>query len=180
MRLPIPIEDHRIKRTPCPSMLYVDEQYGKYASSGGSLLYASHSGLIGKEADENIKKLLKAYCNKHNMEYSQVGNIAKDDESVANIMKKYCEASLIVTTRLHGYIIGAALKKKIVAISKDYKIEGFASIINDRHPIDIMDINEDSLNRAAEEAQALSDEGLASSLAEIRKKGDKIRRFING
>jgi hypothetical protein len=180
IRPPIPIDDRRIKETFCPSMLYVHKKYGKQVSLGNKLLYVSHAGLVGKGADTKIISLLKDYCKEYKIEYSQVGNIARDEESVSRIMKKYCEANLIVTTRLHGYILGAALKKRVVAISKDYKIEGFASIIGDPTPVDLKDVTNDVLIERLEGCRAITDDKLLKCLEKINAKGSKIKRFING
>jgi polysaccharide pyruvyl transferase WcaK-like protein len=138
LRPPIPIKDHRIKETFCPSMLYI---YNKYKNNNipikNQLLYVSHAGLVGKNIDLKIIKLLKEYCKEKGLSYFQVSNIARNKDGVESIMRKYLSSKIIVTSRLHGYIIGRSLGKKVVAISKDHKIEGFASIIGDKNPIDV-------------------------------------------
>jgi len=148
LRPPINFDNKNIIETFCPSILHVNKKYySKKITSKEQLLYVSHESLVGKDNNLKIINILKEYCTKNKLEYTEVNNISKTQKETDIIIEKYLNSKFIVTTRLHGYIIGTALRKNVVSISKDYKIDGFAKSIGAILPMELQDFNYDVLSK---------------------------------
>ena len=96
----------------------------------------------------------------------------------SDLMKFYINSEIVVTTRLHGYIIARTLGKRVVAISNDNKIEGFAKSIDDVKPLDCCKINKEILSNAIDSSTNFSQEKIEECIKEIKLKGEMIKNFI--
>ena len=171
--------DDNIFYTHCPSMLYICENYQNFpVKTEKKILYVSHKDLIGKNKDNEIKKFLKDYCLLNNFSYSEVDNIVRGGMKASDLMKFYINSEIVVTTRLHGYIIARTLGKKVVAISNDNKIEGFVKSIDDVKPLDCCKINKEILSNAIVSSTNFSQKKIEECIKEIKLKGEMIKNFI--
>jgi len=181
LRAPLPIENIKVAETCCPSVLYVQKNYSRTEQSPQErLLYVNHRGLVGKEKSKQIRGFLQTYCSNNNLIYSEVNNIAKSPGEIRDMMYEYMSSEIIVTTRLHGYIIGRTIGKRVVAISNDYKIEGFASLIDDPPPLNCDEITEEILFKEIEKCGIIDYEKLNKLLKSINENGNHIKKLING
>jgi len=179
IREPFKKYDDNMLYTHCPSMLYIYENYQNFfVKTEKKLLYVSHKDLIGKNKDNEIKKFLKDYCLLNNFSYSEVDNIVRGNMKASDLMKFYINSEIVVTTRLHGYIIARTLGKRVVAISNDNKIEGFAKSIDDVKPLDCCKINKEILSNAIDSSTNFSQEKIEECIKEIKLKGEMIKNFI--
>lgn len=181
IRAPLPIQNIKVVETCCPSVLYVQKNYSSTEQSPQEkLLYVNHRGLVGKEKSNQIRGFLQTYCSNNNLIYSEVNNIAKSPDEIRDMMDEYISSKIIVTTRLHGYIIGRSVGKRVVAISNDYKIEGFAKLIGDPDPLDAHTLVEDILFEEIDKCKQINYEKLNQLVEDINHNGYQIRRLING
>lgn len=107
----------------CPSNYYFSK-FKKNISENNYILYIDHEKLIGKENNNKIKNKIINYCNLNNKKYINISN-----NELNNIYDIYNNAEFIFSTRLHGLILGHAVEKRVIAISNDYKIEGYSKKI---------------------------------------------------
>ena len=52
------------------------------------------------------------------------------EAELAAVLKRYAESDIIISSALHGCIIGAAMGRKVIAVSGDRKIEAFMDAID--------------------------------------------------
>ena len=181
IRAPLPIRNIKVVETCCPSVLYVQKNYSsEEIPSQEKLLYVNHRGLVGKEKSKQIRGILQKYCSNNNLTYSEVNNIAKNPDEIRDMMDEYISSKIIVTTRLHGYIIGRSVGKRVVAISNDYKIEGFADLIGDPVPLESHTLTEEILLEEIDKCKQIDLEKLSQMIEDINNKGYQIRGLING
>lgn len=166
--------------TYCPSMYFVSNNFLCYANKKqNKLLYVSHKDLIGKNKDEEIRKHLQKFCIQNNMGYSEVDNIIRENNGINDIMDLYQNSEIVVSTRLHGYIIAKTLGKKVVAISNDHKIEGFANAIGDVKPLDCENLDKKTLSDAIKTATIMPQDDLSNFVKEIKIKGSIISDYLS-
>jgi polysaccharide pyruvyl transferase WcaK-like protein len=177
-RAPLPFHNDKVKETFCPSIYHIFKNYKKQENVEKKLLYVSHESLVGKSNDLKIIEILKKYSEVNNLKYSQVNNIARDSSQVESTIDEYNKASLVVSTRLHGYIIATALGKKVLAISKDYKIDGFAKSINDENPLDIKDIDYEKISMKINDKKIISDKKINDIVNDLIQKSTIIKNKI--
>ena len=99
--------------TYCPTLAFLNARFG-VPRRGRNILYAHHEGLAhGKEgaslralADDTTNNLMEAH-------------------SADAILAKYLAADIVITTRLHGAIIGMGLGRPYVAVAHDSKLRAF-------------------------------------------------------
>jgi polysaccharide pyruvyl transferase WcaK-like protein len=108
------------------------------------LLYVDHYDVVGAENYEKIVALAEQFARKTGRNYRQINNLISKGSNAAleGILDLYASADLIVSSRLHGCIIGLAMGRPVLAISGDRKVESFmgeaglADWVCDLHQID--------------------------------------------
>lgn len=105
----------------CPSNFYFSKCKNKRFLEE-TMLYVEHRKLIGEDSNFKIIDYLQRYCLKNNLKFQITNNTFP-----GNFEGLYNLATLVVSTRLHGLILAQALDKKIIPISNDFKIEGYAN-----------------------------------------------------
>ena len=116
----------RASPVPCPSMALIHLP----AAAGCGLLHVIHYDLVGAEAYEFAHVHAGAYAHKTGRPYRQIDNQIEDgsDAALDRVLAAYAAADLVVTSRLHGCIIGLAMGKKVLAVSGDHKIDAFMKL----------------------------------------------------
>lgn len=109
----------------CPSNFYFSRRPRVSTTDGkGYLLYVEHPKLVGDDKNDQIKAALQAYCEARAITLRVYDNtVVGDDYEAATAI--YGGAEVVVSTRLHGVILATALDKRVLAISNDFKIEGY-------------------------------------------------------
>lgn len=111
---------------PCPSIniVQVPEQ------SGYGLLHVDNYTTAGAEVFEYMDAQGKAYAQSTNRPYRRTNNRIMSDskKGLATTLALYAGADMVISSALHGCIIAVAMGRKVLAVSGDYKIEGFMEL----------------------------------------------------
>jgi polysaccharide pyruvyl transferase WcaK-like protein len=129
--------NEKLKVVGCPSFNY----FGMFQKKNifkskriKHLLYVKHEGLE-KHFEKDITTQIGNITAINNLELKSIDNSIKSAENTNELLENYRWADLIISSRLHGCIIGHAMGKRIVAISNDHKIDEFMLSIKNNHLI---------------------------------------------
>jgi polysaccharide pyruvyl transferase WcaK-like protein len=113
--------------TGCPSLLCL--QGAK--PSGRGVLHVDNYTTVGEAAFEFMDELGRQFANASARTYRRTNNrIAPANETeLGRCLQLYQDSDVVLSSALHGCIIGAALDKKVVAVSGDRKIDAFMQSI---------------------------------------------------
>lgn len=110
----------------CPSTLLLEPPEQKTRS----LVHSVHYGLMGHERYEGMCDLARSFARRTGRSYVELNNEIKPDDLAA--LKReiglYSTADLVISTRLHGCIIGLATGCRVLAVSADRKIDEFMKL----------------------------------------------------
>jgi hypothetical protein len=92
-----------------------------------SLLHAVHYAVTGHARYERMVELTRSIARRHGHEYVETNNeVERDSErALQGELSLYAAADWVISTRLHGCIIGLAMGCKVLAVSGDRKVESF-------------------------------------------------------
>lgn len=113
----------------CPAHVAVASIRGQLECSDQHLLYVNHSDLTMVDEVGRINEIMRAHGEGIGTQtLLTCNNIMDPNMPVVEYLKTYYQsAKVIVTTRLHGAIIGLSLGKPVVIISKDTKLNSYFS-----------------------------------------------------
>lgn len=133
---------------PCPSINVIDP----VSTYGNDILHVDNYTTAGEAAYEAMCAAGKNFAMNNGGTYRQTNNrISKDsDTEMESILSLYRRSKYILSSALHGCIIGVTMGLKVLAVSGDRKIEGFMESVGLQDWV--LDINEteklpDLLNR---------------------------------
>ncbi len=173
------VQHPEIRSTYCPSLLYIHAQYGQKRRSSNAnrcLLYVDHPDLIGAEASQLAQQNIRKICSDLGMEFRSTNNICQDSADLHALVQHYQQADIVVTTRLHGYILATALQKPTLAISNDLKLEGHASLLGLAAPLELEVLNYPmALREQIQACNSISDNKLNQAIRWIEREGRRIR-----
>ena len=108
---------------PCPAVLAVEPP----AAGGRGVLHVVHRYLIGDDGYERAREAGRAFAASTGRGFGEVNHRIREDDAAGleEVLRQYGEADVVLTSRLHGAIIGLAMGRKVLAISGDRKIESF-------------------------------------------------------
>jgi len=103
-----------LRLAPCPSVLTVPP-----AAMGTGVLVVEHPGLLDGVVREQVRQATRPRA--------VTDNIVSwgDKEALWRVVGQYEKAVVVVSSRLHGCVLGLAMGKKVLAVSQDHKIESF-------------------------------------------------------
>lgn len=112
---------------PCPSLNYINTQ----DRTGNSILHVVNYTTVGPPAYEAMCQTIQEFSRSSGQSYRETNNIIQKGDMVALdlLLGKYADSSIIISSALHGCIIGTAMGKKVIAVSGDRKIEGYMEAI---------------------------------------------------
>ncbi len=112
---------------PCPSINVID----LLAEKGLDLLHVANYTTAGAETYESMCEEAKKYCEASGIIYRETNNRITDDslKELDNVLSLYKRSGIILSSALHGCIIGVAMGLKVIAVSGDRKIEGFMEAV---------------------------------------------------
>ena len=108
---------------PCPTMVAVPTMGG----AGRRLLHVDHYDNVGAEIYEQMVTATERFAEETGRSYRQTNNLipAGHKGALQVTLGLYASADLIVTSRLHGCIIGLAMGRRVLVVSADHKVESF-------------------------------------------------------
>ena len=107
----------------CPAMTVLEPP----TEAGFGVLHADHFNVIGSEAYEVVHAVALRFAQETGRGYQQTDNQISDgdERALSEQLDRYARADVLVTSRLHGCIIGLAMGRKVLAISGDRKVDSF-------------------------------------------------------
>jgi polysaccharide pyruvyl transferase WcaK-like protein len=111
----------------CPSVTALPPR----ASLTRGLLHSMDYAVVGEAGYAAVREVASAYAAQTGRSYAETNNQIEnvDEAQLAAVVHSYAAADLIVSSRLHGCIIGLSLGRKVLAISGDRKVESFMSAV---------------------------------------------------
>jgi polysaccharide pyruvyl transferase WcaK-like protein len=107
----------------CPSVSVINEQL----NAGPGVLHVDNYSTAGAAAYDAMCAAGEAFAARTNRKYRQTNNHIKggDEQALRETLDLYAASDVILSSALHGCIIGVAMGRKVLAVSGDYKIEAF-------------------------------------------------------
>jgi len=119
IQLPTPV--------PCPSINIIE----KVRQPGFDILHVNNYTTAGEAAYEAMCNSAKTFAAKEGLVYRETNNrITKNSEKeLQQILSLYEKSGIILSSALHGCIIGVAMGLKVLAVSGDWKIDAFMEAV---------------------------------------------------
>lgn len=115
-KVPRPVE--------CPTINFINP-----LPPGNRLLHVSHYGDVGPEAYELMHLTGKEFARQTERQYVETDNEIPSGKPVAqgleDLLSRYASADIVMSSRLHGCVIGLAMGRKVIAVSADRKVDAF-------------------------------------------------------
>lgn len=109
----------------CPTLVYCDTFRSRVVRDARTLLYSSHIDLVAPEETQRLVDTARG----SRRTFLFTDNIQRRRFGLRDIiLKRYCPAGLVVTTRLHGSIIAHGLGIPYIAVARDEKIRRFNAL----------------------------------------------------
>jgi hypothetical protein len=95
--------------------------------AGRGLLHVDAYDNVGPGVYRRMVRVLKSFAAETGRTYRQTNNLvaAGDESGLQSLLDRYAGADLVVSSRLHGCIIGLAMGRRVLAVSGDHKVESF-------------------------------------------------------
>lgn len=108
---------------PCPTFNAV----ATCAHLGNGMLHVDHYDTIGSDNYEKVVRMTEAFAQRTGRICRQTNNLisAGNRRELDERITRYQKSELVITSRLHGCIIGLAMGNKVLALSGDRKVESF-------------------------------------------------------
>ena len=145
------------------------------------LLYVDHYDLLGEDNYQRVVSSAQTFAKETGRPYRQINNLIPkgNKTALANSLNLYASSDLVLTSRLHGCIIGLAMGRPVLAVSGDRKIESFmgAAGLSDWvcSPEDLASLPE-RLRRLS--TQVSPDAFLKKTRSDLRAVAAKVRSLI--
>ncbi len=161
----------------CPTLNAVATMGGQQSR----LLHSDNYDNVGAEIYERMVAVGEAFAARTGRSYRQTNNLIPSGHrgELKKTIDLYASADLVLTSRLHGCIIGLALGRPVLAVSGDHKVESFmrAAGLGD-WVCDLDDV--DSLPARLEKlsGQRLPVEFIGQARRENRLVAERVRTFL--
>lgn len=112
---------------PCPSAVVLDHKWPR----GNAILHVMHPDLLSDAAVAEMSNVLQSHADQMDTCYHETSNVirAGSRAELAATLMKYSASDLVVSSRLHGCVIAAAMGRRVLAVSCDPKITAFMEMI---------------------------------------------------
>lgn len=93
------------------------------------LLHVIHDRLVSGAVKEEMTSAAREMALRWGLSYRETDNMIPDgdERELTRLLDRYARASIVVSSRLHGCIMGIGAGCKVLAVSGDLKIESFMS-----------------------------------------------------
>ena len=108
---------------PCPSINVVEP----FVDHGPDLLHVANYTTAGADVYDRMCDAAKIFAEKKGIVYRETNNIItkNNNDELNKTLQLYNRSGIILSSALHGCIIGLSSGLKVLAVSGDRKIEGF-------------------------------------------------------
>ncbi len=157
----------------CPSINAVDS----FLEKGNDLLHVVNYTTAGAETYEVMRATAKTFTENIGGVYRETNNLISkgNEKELAEVLLRYKKSDIVISSALHGCIIGVAMGLKVLAVSGDRKIDAFMEDVGLKDWV--LDVGEvDSVPERLQELQ--SQPRPTSLLNAIRRKNHDVARNI--
>lgn len=114
-RLPDPV--------PCPSLVAVRPE----PPADRGVLHVANLTTVGAEVYAAMRRTAQAFADQTGRRYRETNNrIPPDSErGLLEALERYRTSDVVLSSRLHGCIVGLAMGRKVLAVSGDRKVDAF-------------------------------------------------------
>ena len=107
----------------CPSLLCFPE----ITPTGRGLLHVDNFSTVGEMAFDQMDELGRKFANDTGRVFLRTNNRIRtgDEKQLRQCLDLYRQSDVVISSALHGCVIGIALGKKLIAVSGDRKIDSF-------------------------------------------------------
>lgn len=111
----------------CPSVLAIAPE----PITRRGVLHVDNYNAVGGEIFEFMNETCRAFASQTDRPFARTNNRIDrgSADQLVTCLDNYRAADVIVSSGLHGCIIGAAMGRKVVAVSGDYKVDGFMQAV---------------------------------------------------
>jgi polysaccharide pyruvyl transferase WcaK-like protein len=158
---------------PCPSINYIKP----FQSTGKGILHIVNYEASGEETYEMMHIAARTFAEKTGRSFYETNHRIPDnsEEHMQAIIRRYQQSDIVISSALHGCIIGVSMGLKVLAVSGDRKIDAFMEAVGLKQWV--LDISQAS--RVAGELEALTFQpNRIQALNEIRKKNQEVGKKI--
>jgi hypothetical protein len=159
---------------PCPALLAVRAS----EKPGWGVLHVDHLTIVGEEVYERMCEVGREFAGRTGRPYAQINNLipAGKESALQAVLDKYAAADVVLSSRLHGCILGLASGRKVVAVSGDRKLESFM----DAAGLTEWVCDRDDISRLPERLESLGEQQVptAAFLSWARRENERIGREI--
>lgn len=157
----------------CPSLNFIEQSLDR----GENLIHVNNYSTCGAAAYEAMCKFAVEFLKDTNRIYYETNNRIKpnSEEEMFKVLSHYEKSEFVLSSALHGCIIGAAMGKKVLAVSGDYKIDAFMEEIG----LEDWTLDVSEVELVPQKLQELKSQILSQSkLNEIRKENINVAQKI--
>lgn len=117
-------DDDRVRLVPCPSLAFDLE---RPTSSPPALLHATHGYTIGADVLAEVCSQAQTFAEAAGLRYAETDHRIVPDDTAAldRGVAALASAEIIVSSRLHGCLLGFAARRPVIAVSGDAKVDSF-------------------------------------------------------
>ncbi|GEO11772.1 hypothetical protein SAE01_42680 [Segetibacter aerophilus] len=112
---------------PCPSINYIE----LLPQHGNGILHVANYTTAGEIAYNTMREISQNFAESTGGLYRETNNrIERDSEKeMEHVLLRYKKSELVVSSALHGCIIGVAMGLKVIAVSGDRKVDAFMEAV---------------------------------------------------
>lgn len=158
---------------PCPSINVID----KVLTNGKNILHVDNYTTAGKEAYNAMCTAAENFAADNKIIYRQTNNriLKNSDTEMTQILSLYQNSEYVISSALHGCIIGVVMGLKVLAVSGDRKIDAFMEAVGLKEwVVDVSEI--EMIPERLEKLHLQKNQELV--LKDIRKKNLVVSKMI--
>jgi polysaccharide pyruvyl transferase WcaK-like protein len=101
------------------------------AGQGWGVLHVDNLTTVGESVYEQMDRVAWHFATGSGRPYRRTNNLHRegDPQDLARLLDLYAASDVVVSSRLHGCIIGGAIGRKVVAVSGDWKVESYMNAV---------------------------------------------------
>lgn len=153
--------------TPCPGLAAIEP-----VARGSTILHVDNYTTAGADTFDRMDSFARSFADESGRAYRRTNNRIDgrvSEAALESVLDLYRASDIVLSSALHGCVIGVAMGRPVVAVSGDWKIEGFMDAMGLADwVLDVSEVERvpDLLERAAGQSGAAP--GLAAARAANR------------